>query len=140
MSVVSLLVFDPDRLPSIESLRAEAARGGDPIAIVSDTDLRSYTGYLPVSAFGRDTGFEYYFDAVPRGMLPDDALRFGSHHIVVRTGSDFEEGRAALVFLRLAARLTDGAYVYPDDGVLVPPSEVQSYLGAQIAEYAKYIK
>jgi hypothetical protein len=32
MPVVSLLVFDPGRLPSIESLRAEADRGGDPIA------------------------------------------------------------------------------------------------------------
>jgi hypothetical protein len=140
MSVVSLLVFDPDRLPSIESLRAEAARGGDPIALSSDADLRSYTGYLPLRAFGRDTGFEFYFDAVPQGTLPDEVLRFGSHHIVVRTGSDFEEGRAALALLRVVARLTDGAYVYPDDGIFVPPNEVQSYLDAQIAEYGRYIK
>jgi hypothetical protein len=44
------------------------------------------------------------------------------------------------VFLRVVARLTDGAYFYPDDGIFVPPNEVQSYLGAQIAEYRKYIK
>jgi hypothetical protein len=93
-----------------------------------------------VSAFGRDTGFEFYFDAIQQEALPDGILRFGSHRIEIRTGSDFEEGRAALVFLRVAARLTDGAYVYPDDGILVPPNEVQSYLSAQVAEYERYIK
>ena len=140
MSVISLLVFKPERLPSIESLRAEAARGGEPIEIDSDVDLPSHKGYLPLRAFGRDTGFEFYFEAIPQGQLPDEALRFGSHHIVARTGSDFEEGRAALAFLRIAARLTDGAYVYPDDDIVVPPDEVQSYLAGQIAEYGQYIK
>jgi len=140
MSVISLLVFDPDRLPSMESFRAEAARGGDQIAVSGNADLRSHTGYLPLRVFGRDTGFEFYFDAVPQGQLPDEVLRFGSHYIVARSGSDFEEGRAALVFLRVVARLTDGAYFYPDDGIFVPPNEVQSYLDAQIAEYRKYIK
>jgi hypothetical protein len=140
MSVVSFLVFDPDRLPSIASLRAEAARAGDPIAFSSDPDLRSYAGYLPVSAFGRDTGFEFYFDAVHQEAAPDGMLRFGSHRIAVRTGSDFEEGRAALLFLRVAARLTGGAYAYPDDGIVVSPNKVQPYLSAQIAEYGRHIK
>lgn len=140
MSVVSLLVFHPDRLPSIESLRVETVRGGDPIAFSNDVDLRSHTGYLPLNAFGRDTGFEFFFEPVPQGELPDEDLHYGSHNVVVRTGSDFEEGRAALAFLRIVARLTDAAYVYPDEGIFVPPKEVQSYLDAQIAEYGKYIK
>ena len=140
MAVVSLLIIDPTRLPSLEALRAEAERVGDPIEFLADTNLESHTGYLPLRAYGRETGFEFYFDAVPQGSLPDEVLSFGSHHIVARTGSDFEEGRAALTFLRLAARLAGGAYVYPDDGIMVPPSEVQSYLDAQIVEYGKYIK
>jgi len=140
MSVISLLIFDPDRLPSIESVRAEAARVGDPITCSIDVDLRTHKGYLPVRAFGRDTGFEFYFDAISQGTLPDEALGFGSHQIVVCTGSDFEEGRAALAFLRVVARLTDAAYVYPDDGIVVLPNEVQSYLDAQIAEYGRYVK
>lgn len=140
MSVVSLLVFNPDRLPSIETLRAEAFQSGDQIAFSGDPDLRSYSGYLPLSVFGRETGFEFYFDAIPLGTLSEEVLRFGSHQIVVRTGGDFEEGRAALAFLRVVARLTDGAYVYPDDGIFVPPHEVQSYLDAQIAEYERHIK
>jgi hypothetical protein len=67
-------------------------------------------------------------------------LRFGSHYIVARTGSDFEEGRAALAFLRVVARLTDGAYVYPDEDIVVPPYKIHSYLADQIEEYGKYIK
>jgi hypothetical protein len=140
MSVISLLVCNPDQLPSIERLREEAARGGDPIEFSSVADLRSHTGYLPLRAFGRDTGFEFCFEAIPQGSLPQEILRFGSHQIVARTGSDFEEGRAALVFLRVVARLTHGAYVYPDDDLIVPPNEVQTYLDAQIAEFGKYIK
>jgi hypothetical protein len=105
-----------------------------------DADLRSHAGYFPLRVHGRDTGFEFYFNAIPKGALPKEVLRFGSHHIVAKTGSDLEEGRAALVFLRLAARLTHGAYVYPDDGLIVPPDEVQSYLDEQIAEYEKYIR
>ena len=49
------------------------------------------------------------------------------------------EGRAALIFLKIAARLTGGAYVYPDGGVIVPPEEVQSFLDGQIRQYAKFI-
>ena len=71
MSVISLLVFKPERLPSIESLQAEAASGGEPIEVGSDVDLRSHNGYLPLRAFDRDTGFEFYFEAVPRGELLD---------------------------------------------------------------------
>jgi hypothetical protein len=140
MSVISLLVCNPDQLPSIDSLREEAARGGDPIEFCTVADLRSHTGYLPLRAFGRDTGFEFYFEAIPQDSLPEEVSRFGSHQIVTRTGGSFEEGRAALVFLRVVARLTHGAYVYPDDGLIVPPNEVQSYLDAEIAEFGKYIK
>jgi hypothetical protein len=140
MSIISLLICDPDQLPSIESLREEAARGGDPIEFSTVADLRSHTGFLRLRAFGRDTGFEFYFEAIEQDSLPAEVLRFGSHQIVARTGSSFEEGRAALVFLRVAARLTHGAYVYPDDDLIVPPNEVQSYLDAEIAEYGKYIK
>jgi hypothetical protein len=87
----------------MERFREEAARAGDQIALSGDGDhLRLHSGYLPLRAFGGDTGFEFYFDAVPQGELPEEVLRFGSHYIVARTGSDFEEGRAALAFCGLS--------------------------------------
>jgi hypothetical protein len=124
----------------MEAMQEEAARAADPIDFSHPADLAKHTGFLPVRVQGRDTGFEYYFDAVPDGALLPEALAFGSHHIITRTGSDFEEGRAALTFLKVAARLTGGAYVYPDDGIIVPPEDVQSYLDEQIEQYGKYVK
>jgi hypothetical protein len=140
MSVVCLLVCNPEQLPSIDKMRDEAVHGRDPVEFSSDADLRSHSGYLPLRVHGQDTGFEFYFNAIPKGALPEEVLRFGSHHIVTRTGGDLEEGRAALIFLRVAARLTHGAFVYPDNGVIVPPDHVQSYLEARIAEHGKKIK
>ena len=50
MAVVSLLIIDPTRLSSLEALRAEAERVGDPIEFLADTNLESHTGYLPLRA------------------------------------------------------------------------------------------
>ena len=140
MSVTSLLIFNADKLPSLDEVIAEATRSGEPIEFPEVVDTQSHTGFLPVRAFGRDTGFEYYFDAIPEGALPPEATQFGSHHIITRTGSSFEEGRAALLYLKVAARLTGGAYVYPDDAIIVGPESAQGYLNEQIEEYGKYIK
>lgn len=140
MSVTSLLIFDADKLPSLAEVCSEATRSGDPIEFPEAVDTQSHTGFLPVRVFGRDTGFEYYFDAIPEGALPPEVTQFGSHHIVVQTGSSFEEGRAALMYLKIAAQLTGGAYVYPDDAIVVGPESAQSYLNEQIEEYGKYIK
>lgn len=140
MSVISLLVFDDQKLPSLAAVAEEARLSGDPIEFIERVDLRSHTGFLPVRAFGRDTGFEHYFQPVPDGALPDEAAKFGSHHIIARTGSDFEEGRAALLYLKVVSRLTDGAYIYPDDAIVIGSDKVEAYLDSQIAEYGKYIK
>ena len=140
MSVISLLVIEPSLLPDLKALQNEADLGGDAVNFFEQADLATHTGFFPMRVKGRDTGFEYYFEAIPEGALPQEVRKFGSHYIVARTGSSFEEGRAALAFLKIVARLTGGAYVYPDDGIIVAPEEVQGYLGEQIAEYDKHIK
>lgn len=140
VSVVSLLVIDPSKLPTFEAMCDEAARGGEPVELTYPADLKTHSGFLPFRVHGRDTGFEYYFDIVPQGALPADATSFGTHHLIARTGSSFEEGRAALLFLKVAARLTGGAYIYPDDAVIVPPEQVASYLSDQIGQYDSLIQ
>ena len=139
MSVVSLMVFDPAKLPTLENFEAEAKRGGDEIEFPESADLSEHTGFLPAKVFGRETGFEHYFEPVQEGALPSEVMKYGSHHVVTRTGSSFEEGRAALVYLRVLSRLTDGAYVYPDDGIVVGPETAQDYLAEQILEFGKLI-
>ena len=139
MSVVSMLIIEPDRLPTTEAMVDEAAKAGDAIDLIHPADLATHTGFLPVRVGGRDTGFEYYFDALSDDALPADAMSFGTYQMITRTGSDFEEGRAALIFLKVAARLTGGAYVYPDGGIIVRPEEVQSFLDEQIQQYGKFI-
>jgi hypothetical protein len=140
MAVISLLVFQPEKLPTLDEIAEEAARAGDEIEFPETVDLRSHTGFLPARVMGRDTGFEHYFEAVPEGSLPSEVMSFGSHHVVTRTGSDFEEGRAALVYLKVLARMTGGIYIYPDDAIAVGPETGQSYLDEQIKEYGKHIK
>ena len=138
--MISLLIVQPERLPTLASLQSEANTAGERLEFFEPADLTTHTGFLPMRVEGREIGFEYYYEAIPDGALPSEVTRFGSHHIVARTGASFEEGRAALTFLKVAARLTGGAYVYPDDETIVPPDEVQTYLSEQIAEYGKHIK
>ena len=78
MSVISFLIIKRGRLPTMEALQSEAARVGDPIDLIHPADLATHTGFLPVRVQGRDTGFEYYFDPVPEGALPREALTY--HH------------------------------------------------------------
>jgi hypothetical protein len=139
MSVVSLLVFPPEKLPTLEQIAQEAMRGGDQIAFPQAVDLRSLAGFLPVRVMGRDTGFEHFFEPLPANGLPPELRAHGSHHIIARTGASFEEGRAALVYLKVAARLTGGVYVYPDDAIIVGPDALQAYLTEQIVVYGKFI-
>jgi len=140
MSVVSILIIKAAQPPSMDDLRREARQGGEPIDFVQEADLSALDGYIPVRAYGKDTGFEVYFEPVSEGEAPDDALRYGGHGIMTRTGGDFEEARAAFLFLKVAARLTGGAYVFPDDGTVVAPDEVGAYLDAQIEEFGRYIQ
>ena len=82
-------------------------------------------------AFGAArTGFEYYLDLIEPGDFREPVARCGSHTITTRTGSDIEELRAALAFLKVAARLGDGA-LFLDDGQLVRPEAVSAYLDEQ---------
>jgi hypothetical protein len=102
----------------------------DPPAARCRADLRSHAGFLPLRVHGAETGFEYYFDELDPGDVPVEAEKFGSHAIVARTGGNFEEGRAALLFLKVAARLAGGAYV--EDDHVVPPDDVEAHLGGLI--------
>ena len=140
MSVTSMLVIKAAQPPSLEDLRREARQGGEPIDFLHDVDLGAHSGYLPVRAYGKNTGFEVYFEPLSEGEAPDDALRYGEHAIMTETGGDFEEARAAFLFLKIAARLTNGVYVFPDDATVVAPDEVGAYLAAQIESCSSYIK
>jgi hypothetical protein len=138
MSVISLLVSDPVKLPTLKQVELEAAKHGDPLEFpFTEDDLKSFTGYLPVNAFGRPTGFEFYFEKIDD---PDLMARFGSHALVTRTFSDYEEGRAACIFLKVAARLTSGAYVYPADDVVILPADVEQYLNDEIDSFTELIR
>lgn len=139
MAVISLLVFDSSKLPSFEVVRAKAKAQGGTLELYEAVDLARHQGYLPVRLSGRTTGFEYYFDAVPEGALPPEATEFGSHHIVTRTFGDMEEGRAAIAFLQVVAPLAGAAYVYPDDGIVVAPEQVEDYLAAQVEEFSRVL-
>jgi hypothetical protein len=90
--------------------------------------------------YGRETGFECCFGMTSEGEVSSGAHRFGTHRILTRTGSDFEEGRAALLFLRVVARLSGGAFVCPADEIIIYPDRVDSYLTEQIDEYGNYIR
>ena len=140
MSVISLLIIEPEYLPSFEAVKREAETSGGVIELHEPVDLNTHTGFLSVRVHGRQTGFEYYFEPIAQGALPPETVEFGTHHIVTRTGSDFEEGRAALLFLQVAAKLSGGAYAYPDDAIIVPPQETQAYLVEQVREYDAVIQ
>jgi hypothetical protein len=139
MSVIQLLVMDAESRPAFEDI-LDAAAASDVSFIPESFDLATHTGFLPVDVEGRATGFEYYFDAIEEGALPEDATRFGSHQMISRTGSDMAEMLASLLFFRATAKLAEAAYVYPDDAIIIPPAEVEGYLTDQINMLRKYLK
>ena len=139
MSVIQLLVMQPERRPQLADIR-EAASSEDSPYRPDEADLAWHTGFLPVAVGEQKTGFEYYFAPVDEGQLPDEAIRFGSHQMIARTGGNMTEMLASLLFFRTAARLSGAAYTYPDDGIVVIPEEVDSYLSDQIAQLRKFLK
>jgi hypothetical protein len=138
MSVMQLLVMDPARRPEIEDIRL-AALAEDTPYFPYQADLSSHTGFLPVTIDELPTGFEYYFEPIGEGQLPTEASRHGSHQMITRTGGDMTEMLASLLFLRTAARLSGGAYMYPDEGIVVPPDEVAGFLSSHIEEVRKFL-
>jgi len=140
VSIINLMVFDAAKLPTLVEVEAEARSGGEDISFPEHVDLKTHSGFLPVRAFGRDTGFEHYFEPVEEGALPPEAVAYGDHHVIARTGSDLEECRAAFVYFKVLARLTDAAYVYPDDAIIISPDSVQTHMDEQIAAFAGFIK
>ncbi len=139
MSVIQLLVMKPERRPDIQSIRDAGVSSETPF-VPEEADLATHTGFLPVEIEGRNSGFEYYFEPIEDGALPDDATRFGSHQMISRTGGDLAEMLASLAFFQAAAKLSGAAYVYPDDAIIVPPTEVDAYLADQIKMLRKYLK
>lgn len=138
MSVIQLLVLDANRRPEVADI-AERAQSEQTPYVAHDADLAVHTGFLPVTIGQRETGFEYYFEPIEEGQLPPEAIRFGTHQIIARTGSDMVEMFASMLFLRTAANLSGAAYVYPDDGIIVPPEGVDAYLSEQIDQVQKFI-
>lgn len=138
MSIIQLLVMASEQLPQLPAISKEAATDDAPF-VPNEVDLATHTGFLPITIGERQAGFEYYFDEIADGQLPPEVTRFGTHQMVARTGSDMAEMLAAMVFLRAAARLSGAAYVCPDDGIVIPPGEVETYLSNQIELVRKFI-
>jgi hypothetical protein len=137
MAVLQLLVMYPDRRPKMaEVIQAASADDFSP----HETDLESHSGFLPIAIGSRQTGFEYYYQPLEAGSVPDQALKFGSHAMIARTGGDFLEMYASLLFFRVAAKLADAAYAYPDDAIVLPPEEVESYLSDQLQLIKNYLR
>lgn len=138
MSVIQLLILNSERRPEYADIAQRAASEQTPYA-AHEVDLASHTGFLPIKVGERETGFEYYFAPIEEGQLPPEVTRFGTHQIVARTGGDMSEMFASMLFLRTAANLSGAAYVYPDDGIVIPPEDVDKYLSEQIDQIQKYI-
>ncbi|MBY0284381.1 MAG: hypothetical protein K2W81_10510 [Sphingomonas sp.] len=139
MAVIQLLVMPEERRPDFADVFSAASASDIPFK-PEEVDLVTHTGFLPVEVEGLATGFEYYFDEIESGALPDEAMRFGSHQMISRTGGDMAEMLASLLFFRASAKLSGAAYVYPDDAIIIPPNEVDRYLTDQITMLRKYLK
>lgn len=130
VSMIQMVLMTCDRPPTTEQIRKSIELFGDPLALSGAVDFQAYEGYLPVTALGGQTSFECYFEKLAEDELPDGAEQYGPYAMSTRTGGDLEEARAAMLFLKVVARITGGAYV-SDDGV-TPPDSVSAYLDEQI--------
>jgi hypothetical protein len=137
MAIYQFLVMTPDRRPKMEDVVREAAL--DNSFVPERVDLATHSGFLPITVGARKTGFEYYFEPIQRGSVPDEALQFGSHAMVARTGGDFAENYASALFFKVAAKLSKAAYVNSEDGIVLRPDQVDSYLSNMIRLLKNYV-
>jgi hypothetical protein len=131
VAIDTTLVIWPDHFPSESEMRRSIAVAGDPLAFPDEVDLQTFSGYLPLVAYGQRTGFEFYFAPLEDGDVPEAAKAYGSSAVTVSAGASLQELRASFLFLKVVARLAGGALVI-DDSQVVAPEAVAAFLDEQI--------
>lgn len=130
MAIELHIFLNESRIPGRDYWQSVIEQLGFPTVIVSPVDLRTETGFVRATYHGKAGGFEVYLEPaanVLRGY-PHMAIKLGNRDIsaTFRWGSDVIECATALSAAATLARIADGIYFYPDNGVVCDANEAVS--------------
>ena len=132
MSVESVIYLNDGRLPTIANWQA-VLDARDVGMLVEDVgDLRTHSGFLPVTYKGTLSGFEWYYGAIAKPVDGVDR----THMAVFVTHSNILELYCALVTGAVLAQMSD-AYVLDDENELITVPDAWLRTADEVKKYLK---
>lgn len=140
MSMELHVLLSKSRLPDVQKWQSAIDALGFDVKLDPSLNVESVTGFLPVKLKGQDSGFE--FDVCPAPDITESytelSKEFGNAEIAAnfRWGGDLNEMACALVASAALARLSDGIWFDPQEGVCLDSTEAikQAESGMQYVE------
>src|SRR5882762_2992902 len=125
---VELYIFVTDsKVPTREQWMEAINELGFATILYPTLDLRTHTGFLPATYSGKETGFEFQLESASDVLAnyTDIASRIGNRDKCAsfRWGGDLNELAAAISSAAALAKVADGIYYYPNDGILYDAEE-----------------
>jgi len=129
VSVELHIFLEPSRLPTRDRWQHELQRAGIPLVLQPPFNPQLDSGFCPATYRNAPAGFEYYaYSARDVAVLADNphiVSHLGNRNLCAtfRWGADLDGMSAALAAAATLAKLSDGIYYYPDDGIIYGADE-----------------
>lgn len=129
MSVELHIFLQKSRLPTRGAWQQELQRYGFPVLLQAGFDPQRDSGFRPATYRNVPAGFEYYAypsrDVEVLNQNPHIASLLGNRDLCAtfRWGTELSGMSAALASAASLAKLSDGIYYYPDDGIIYGAEE-----------------
>ncbi len=121
MAVESFFIVRDEKLPTIPQWQAALERAGVGMVLQDVGDLRTHTGYLPVTHRGHPCGFEWFYGPLAdhlRGQ-PPPGLDGRDYVVNCVTHSDPWELVCGLIACSVLSQLADGLFLNEETGGLM---------------------
>jgi hypothetical protein len=127
MSVELHIFLRDETVPNREGWVQAIDSLGFPVALDPMLDVRTHTGFLPVTYSDKKTGFEFQLEPAVDilSTYPGIAAQVGDRDKCAsfRWGGDLDELAAAISCAAALTLVADGIYYYPNDGILYGADE-----------------
>ena len=135
MSYDLVVYLQRDKMPSPEAWHSSIIAAGFPVALDTDFDVDSFSGFLPCPVNGEISGFEYYASAVSPKDVQELELAPGTDFsIQFCIGSRPLELTSALAASSVLATVSGGSLEDPQAGESIPAGSAVSWAKAQLAQ------
>lgn len=135
MSYDLVVYLQRGKMPSPAAWHSSIVAAGFPVALDTDFDVDSFSGFLPCPVNGEISGFEYYASTVSPDDVEELELAPGTDFsIQFCIGSQPLELISALAASSVLAEVSGGSLRDPQAGESVPADSAVGWAKAQLAQ------